>query len=277
MTCCYNSLRQQDHCPHSHTLKLWSHKVRPYLRSVCLALIKPQQLECLFSHETASLSRGERSHVWIFSAHNSRTMRWQESNDFILISRKLISNEDKLLLCHICCHLVVITHILSFIHAHANVPIYFNPSRSGDDWKCIFLSFPVVKNQSGLRDDRWTTGWSHWLLPTMETLTCSRWPLRTCAAVANGGFQEELVHVTAAAEDRRSATMPGWRHAYFQQHFPCLFCLTRAFTNSLSSSGSLPWRLFRLILPVKSPHPHQAQVGPFGNPQLCVQKTDGHL
>lgn len=191
-----------------------------------------------------------RGHMCGYLLHNSRKL-----HEFVLISLKLISKEGKLLW-HICRHLVVNTHILSFIHAHANVPIYFNPSRWGDDWKCIFLSFPVVKNQSGLREDRWTTGWSHWLLPTMETLTCSRRPLRTRAAVANGGFQEELVHVTAAAEDRSSATMPGWRHAYFQQHFPCLFCLTRAFTNSLSSSGSLPWRLFCLILPVKSSHPH---------------------
>lgn len=60
---------------------------------------------------------------------------------------------------------------------------------------------PAVKNQRGLNGGRWTTDWSPWPWPTMETLICRRPPGHAPAAVANGGLQQKVVHAPGQDED----------------------------------------------------------------------------
>lgn len=135
----------------------------------------------------------------------------------------------------------------------------------------------VAKSQRGRNDGRWTTDWSRWLWPTTEMRTCRRlpvdhnktfvllqdregfyWnysmsglPLGRCSTCEWTPWEDDSNRKRNLkdqdTETRSLALMFLFFGCFF---FILILCLTRAFINSLSSSGSLPLLLCHLLLPV---------------------------
>lgn len=135
---------------------------------------------------------------------------------------------------------------------------------------CLFVC-SVAKSQRSHSDGRWTTDWSRWLWPMMETPTCSLVYLlmtlsycRTYTAANETtwcqGFHWIFFNKYAYCgrmilnEERRETSKDkntDWcltAALKFMSSISIFF--TKAFMDSISSSGSLPFLLCHLELPI---------------------------